>query len=198
MIGHLPHEGFIMLDDKPTYGPFNLFGTLPEFEGIWMVDYDDTVNPVRNDVQLTPIEIATGGVKPDRATSLSATEITWWKNWVETTYQQESERRQAVEDAEQRAADESLISTFGDWTLNNKATRDNLLINSDAYEMLEHLKSAGWSEWRQWLRDLPSTHPDPLTIEWKEPPSNVNSSVKRSFDNWKQRVTFTKEVKEKL
>ena len=107
-------------------------------------------------------------------------------------------QKESAAAAVQRTADEELVAEFGDWTVNNKVTRDNLLITSDAYEMLEHLKSAGWSDWRQWLRDLPNTNPDPLTIEFKNPPANANAAITRSFSNWKQRITFTKEIKEKL
>ncbi len=196
MIGALPKDGFVQVDDNPTHGHLNLYGTKPEFDGVWMVEYDEAKG--LNYVELSPPEFSPNGVKPTRATSLTTTEITWWKDWVVTTHNEETARKIEEEKARQRAADEDLIAEFGDWTLNNRVTRDNLLITSDAYEMLEHLKSEGWSDWRQWLRDLPNTNPDPLTIEFKEPPANANSSIRRSFSNWKQRITFTKEVKEKL
>tara|TARA_Y100001970_G_C13955700_1_gene710583 strand:+ start:252 stop:857 length:606 start_codon:yes stop_codon:yes gene_type:complete len=196
MIGALPKDGFVQVDDHPTHGHLNFYGTKPEFDGIWKVEYDDDKG--LNYVELSPPEFSPNGVRPTRADSLTTTEITWWKDWVATIHNEETARKIEEEKVRQRAADEDLIAEFGDWTLNNKVTRDNLLITSDAYEMLEHLKSEGWSDWRQWLRDLPDTNPDPLTIEFKEPPANANAAITRSFSNWKQRITFTKEVKEKL
>ena len=196
MIGSLPNDGFIMVDNKPAHGNLNLYGTKPEFEGVWLVEYDDDTN--LNYVELTPPDYAPNGVKPSREEKLTDTEITWWKNWVQYEYGDITAQKESAAAAVQRTADEELVAEFGDWTVNNKVTRDNLLITSDAYEMLEHLKSAGWSDWRQWLRDLPNTNPDPLTIEFKNPPANANAAITRSFSNWKQRITFTKEIKEKL
>ena len=196
MIGASPKDGFVQVDDHPTHGYLNLYGTKPEFDGIWAVEFDEDKG--LNYVELSPPELSPNGVRPTRAESLTATEITWWKNWTETTHNEETAKKLEAEQAQQRTADEELVAEFGDWTVNNKVTRDNLLITSDAYEMLEHLKSEGWSDWRQWLRDLPTTNPDPLTIEFKEPPANANAAITRSFSNWKQRITLTKEVKEKL
>lgn len=197
MIGGLTDEGFIMLDDKPPHGNLSLVGSKPEFDGIWMVDYNDTVNPVINEVELTPPDYTANGKRPDREWKLSDAEIIWWKDWVQSEYDKITAEKDAKIAADQRVADEELVAEFGVWGDNNKITRDNLLGLSDAYETFDHLKTDEWVAWRQWLRDLPEGG-DPLTAVFIDPPSNANQMLKRSYDNWKQRLTITKEVKEKL
>ena len=195
MLGDDPQDGFIILDDKPPVGNLNLSGTKPEFENIWMVEYDDTITPVRNTLE---IKQRPDGSVPERDEFLSEDEIVWWKNWVVTEHDKALAEQEAEAVAQQRVADEELVAEFGVWDFNNRCTRDNILGLSDAYETFDHLKTDEWIAWRQWLRELPTNNPDPLTITFQEPPSNVNSMIKRSWDNWKQRITLTKEVKEKL
>ena len=198
MIGDTLDAGRITFNNT-TYQA-NLLDSKPEFKDIWYVDYDDSTTPVTNVVYPTPFHLTSDGKKPDRQESLTADEITWWSNWVPTEFNRIHDEKHAAEAAVQRTADEELVAKFDNWQTNgnNKTTRDNLLIISDAYEMLDHLKSAGWSEWRQWLRDLPETSPDPLNIPFQDPPANANARVLKSFNNWKQRLGVAKGVKENL
>ena len=162
LIGADTTEGWIQSDGK-TFGMLPLLGSKSEFDGIWKVEYDDGVTPVHNHIELTPLHLTPDNTKPTRAESLSDDEVTWWKNYVTTEVARLDQEEQVKADALSRANDQELVDKYGTWNENNKRTRDSLLIHSDAYEMLTHLKSSGWSEWRQWLRDLPETEPDPLT-----------------------------------
>ena len=198
LIGANSEEGWIISNGK-TFGMLPLLGTKPEFDGIWKVEYDDNdPSKVHNHVELTPLNLTLDNIKPTRAESLSADEILWWKNYVTTEIARLDQEKQAEADAEQRANDQELVDRYSTWNDNNRRTRDNLLITSDSYEMLTHLKSSGWSEWRQWLRDLPTTDPDVLNITFKDPPANANAMVLKSFNNWKQRIGVTKTAKENL
>ena len=197
LIGANSEEGWIISNGK-TFGMLPLLGSKSEFDGIWKVEYDDGVTPVHNHIELTPLHLTPDNTKPTRAESLSDDEVTWWKNYVTTEVARLDQEEQVKADALSRANDQELVDKYGTWNENNKRTRDSLLIHSDAYEMLTHLKSSGWSEWRQWLRDLPETEPDPLTITFKEPPTNVNGIILKSFNNWKQRLGVTKTAKENL
>ena len=197
LIGANTSEGWIQSDGK-SFGSLSLLGSKSEFDGIWKVEYDDSVTPVHNHVELTPLHLTPDNKKPTRAESLSDDEVTWWKNYVTTEVARLDQEKQAEVDALSRAQDQELVDRYSTWNDNNRRTRDNLLITSDSYEMLTHLKSSGWSEWRQWLRDLPTTDPDVLNITFKDPPANANAMVLKSFNNWKQRIGVTKTAKENL
>lgn len=197
LIGANTSEGWIQSDGK-SFGSLSLLGSKSEFDGIWKVEYDDSVTPVHNHVELTPLHLTPDNKKPTRAESLSDDEVTWWKNYVTTEVARLDQEKQAEVDALSRANDQELVDRYSTWNDNNRRTRDNLLITSDSYEMLTHLKSPGWSEWRQWLRDLPTTDPDVLNITFKDPPANANAMVLKSFNNWKQRIGVTKTAKENL
>lgn len=197
LIGANTTEGLIQSDGK-TFGSLPLLGSKSEFDGIWKVEYDDGVTPVHNHIELTPLHLTPDNKKPTRAESLSDDEVTWWKNYVTTEVARLDQEKQAEVDALSRANDQELVDRYSTWNDNNRRTRDNLLITSDSYEMLTHLKSSGWSEWRQWLRDLPTTDPDVLNITFKDPPANANAMVLKSFNNWKQRIGVTKTAKENL
>ncbi len=197
LIGANTSEGWIQSDGK-SFGSLSLLGSKSEFDGIWKVEYDDSVTPVHNHVELTPLHLTPDNKKPTRAESLSDDEVTWWKNYVTTEVARLDQEKQAEVDALSRANDQELVDRYSTWNDNNRRTRDNLLITSDSYEMLTHLKSSGWSEWRQWLRDLPTTDPDVLNITFKDPPANANAMVLKSFNNWKQRIGVTKTAKENL
>ena len=198
LIGANTEEGWIQTHDK-TFGMLPLLGAHPEFDGIWKVEYDDNdPSKVHNHVELTPLHLRTDNTKPTRAETLSDDEIVWWKNYVTTEVARLDQEKQAEADALSRANDQELVDKYSTWNVNNKRTRDSLLINSDAYEMLTHLQSAGWHDWRQWLRDLPTTDPDVLSMTFRDPPANANAMVLKSFDNWKQRLEVTKTAKENL
>ena len=198
LIGANSEEGWIISNGK-TFGMLPLLGSKSEFDGIWKVEYDDNdPSKVRNHVELTPLNLTPDNIKPTRAESLSADEILWWKNYVTTELARLDQEKQAEAVAEQRANDQELVDKYSTWNVNNRRTRDTLLINSDSYEMLTHLKSTGWSEWRQWLRDLPVTDPDVLDITFRDPPANANAMVLKSFENWKQRLGVAKTAKENL
>lgn len=197
LIGANTSEGWIQSDGK-SFGSLSLLGSKSEFDGIWKVEYDDSVTPVHNHVELTPLHLTPDNKKPTRAVSLSDDEVIWWKNYVTTEVARLDQEEQAKADALSRASDQELVDRYSTWNDNNRRTRDNLLITSDSYEMLTHLKSSGWSEWRQWLRDLPTTDPDVLNITFKDPPANANAMVLKSFNNWKQRIGVTKTAKENL
>ena len=197
LIGANTSEGWIQSDGK-SFGSLSLLGSKSEFDGIWKVEYDDSVTPVHNHVELTPLHLTPDNKKPTRAESLSDDEVTWWKNYVTTEVARLDQEKQAEVDALSRANDQELVDRYSTWNDNNRRTRDNLLITSDSYEMLTHLKSSGWSEWRQWLRDLPVTDPDVLNITFRDPPANANAMVLKSFNNWKQRIGVTKTAKENL
>ena len=198
LIGADTTEGWIQSDGK-TFGMLPLLGSKSEFDGIWKVEYDDNdPSKVRNHVELTPLDLTPDNIKPTRAESLSDDEVTWWKNYVTTEVARLDQEEQVKADALSRANDQELVDKYGTWNENNKRTRDSLLIHSDAYEMLTHLKSSGWSEWRQWLRDLPVTDPDVLDITFRDPPANANAMVLKSFENWKQRLGVAKTAKENL
>ena len=197
LIGANTEEGWIQTHDK-TFGSLPLLGTHPEFDGIWKVEYDDTTGAVHNHVELTPLHLRTDNTKPTRAETLSDDEIVWWKNYVTTEVARLDQEKQAEADALSRANDQELVDKYSTWNVNNRRTRDNLLINSDSYEMLTHLQSTGWHDWRQWLRDLPATDPDVLSMTFRDPPANANAMVLKSFDNWKQRLEVTKTAKENL
>jgi len=198
LIGANSEEGWIISNGK-TFGMLSLLGTKPEFDGIWKVEYDDNdPSKLHNHVELTPLNLTPDNIKPTRAETLSADEILWWKNYVTTEIARLDQEKQAEAVAEQRANDQELVDKYSTWNVNNRRTRDTLLINSDSYEMLTHLKSTGWSEWRQWLRDLPVTDPDVLDITFRDPPTNANAMVLKSFENWKQRLGVAKTAKENL
>tara|TARA_B100001778_G_scaffold75757_1_gene61023 strand:+ start:3974 stop:4582 length:609 start_codon:yes stop_codon:yes gene_type:complete len=197
LIGANTEEGWIQTHDK-TFGMLPLLGAHPEFDGIWKVEYDDTTGAVHNHVELTPLHLIADNTKPTRAETLSDDEIVWWKNYVTTEVARLDQEKQAEAAALSRANDQELVDKYSTWNVNNKRTRDSLLINSDAYEMLTHLQSTGWHDWRQWLRDLPTTDPDVLSITFRDPPANANAMVLKSLNNWKQRLEVTKTAKENL
>mgnify|MGYP001421514611 CR=1 FL=1 len=197
LIGANTEEGWIQTHDK-TFGMLPLLGAHPEFDGIWKVEYDDTTGAVHNHVELTPLHLIADNTKPTRAETLSNDEIVWWKNYVTTEVARLDQEKQAEAAALSRANDQELVDKYSTWNVNNKRTRDSLLINSDAYEMLTHLQSTGWHDWRQWLRDLPTTDPDVLSITFRDPPANANAMVLKSLNNWKQRLEVTKTAKENL
>lgn len=167
----------------------------PEWKDIWAINYDDTVDPVLNDVEVTPPEALSdpSNNRPTRDLFMSPDEITFFNNWVETRATEQLGILQANADAEQTEQNELLLAKYGIWGIghnnidSNRRNRDGLLMASDSYE-LPHLKTAEWDTFRQWLRNLPQTNPDPLTIQFPELPAGANQVLIIAYEKWRSRI----------
>ncbi len=175
--------------------------TDPEWNDIWAINYDDTVVPVLNDVEVSPPEAVAdpSGGRPTRDLFLSADEITYFTNWVETKAASEIAVMQSNQDAITAEANDHILNKYKDWNEyqgvdSNRMNRDLCLKESDCYE-LPHLKTAEWDTFRSWLRDLPTTNPDPLTINFVPLPVGANQILKRAYEAWRVRINQTIAIK---
>jgi len=160
------------------------------WNNVFMVEYDDTVDPVVSYRQFDPEKI---GPDEDCIVSLNPIQEEYFKAFA--TEQGELSKaeveREELEHLEK--IEREYFEPYLEWGEYPRKRRDHLLHDSDPYVTLPHFVEGdtydAWNSWRQWLRDLPSIFATPLDIDtWREPPRDASSVVLSDYKGFKEKV----------